>query len=288
MNARRENGLLHHRRPAEPATATRAPTSTARTSARARRSPGSRPEPVARGDTDACAPTDDWNSIDGGTATAVSSRIAGGGGVAAGGRDGLLPLTGAARRAVQRRCGGAEPVSLPTVGGSLHRSSPPSAVDDPLVVHAADDAALRSTTTSRSRPRDASRSSRPADPSRAIRPTDTWRSIATTRSERDCDLRLLRADGRTGPIATPSLPDGGRRPERRRPGLLHDRDPLNLRDLNGGKTDVYEWKRRRARLDLHRDQRVRLSGPLRRPRRQGRLLLHPRRAGRPRITTETW
>ena len=103
MTARREQGLLHHRRPAQPATPTRARTSTAPTSPpRARRS-ARVSTGTASGNTDACDPVPgkegpNWNVIPGGPQNCGVVALAGGAGVVVGRRHRLLPLARETRR----------------------------------------------------------------------------------------------------------------------------------------------------------------------------------------------
>jgi hypothetical protein len=197
------------------------------------------------GDTDACTPTGNWNSIEGATDCGALG-LAGGGGVATG--DGTVYFLSPELLAGAAAGGTAgEPNLFSEVPGGSPKFVATLAVTDPLVVHAADDAALRSTEdiqVTRSGEFAAFGSRQPItgyptnghlavyrydEPNGVV----ACASCASTRARSDSDAVLPHNGG--------GLSEDGR-------VFFTTADPLNLRDLNGDKTDAYEWKGSGPRL----------------------------------------
>lgn len=190
------------------------------------------------GDTNACTPTDDWNSLEGGSDCGVLG-IAGGGGVARG--DGtvyfLSPelLDGPSNGVV------GEPNLFVARPGGSPEFVATLAADDPLVQHAASDAASRHTEDFQ------------LTPSGDVAAFGT--RVPATGYATNGHLAVYRYDEPGNSLDCASCASTGARAEsdavlpHEGGGLTDDGrvfftsgDPLNLRDLNGGKTDVYEWQ----------------------------------------------
>jgi hypothetical protein len=189
------------------------------------------------GDTDACTPSEGWNDLGGGADCGVLG-IAGGGGVAS--EDGtvyfLSPelLDGAANgTAGEPNLFAAAPGGGPTFVATL-------AVDDPLVVHAAEDASLRSTEDLEVTPNGdfAAFGSR-----RSITGYATNGHFEVYRYDLSGESLDCASCAPTGARAESdaTLPRGGS-------GLSADGrvffttgEALVLRDLNDRKTDAYQW-----------------------------------------------
>ena len=241
---------------------------------------GSGPAEVARvsggsgstGDTDACTPAAGWNDVDGASDCSVL-MVSGAGGIAEQGGSALF-------LSPELLDGGSHGVAgEPNLYAVAADGSPEFvatlAITDPLVLHAREDAAGRVTPQiSRSRRRVASLYLRRGARSRITRPTGIRRSTATTRSAA-ADLRLLRHPPAHGRKAMRHCPPRVARSATRarsssRPGPAQPTRPQRQdRHLR------VDPARGEACLDRH--QRIRLGPSLSQSRRQGRLLLHPRR-----------
>jgi hypothetical protein len=190
------------------------------------------------GDTDACTPVEGWNDLGGGPDCGVLA-IAGGGGVAA--DDGTVyflspelldgPSNGTAG---EPNLFVASPGGAPTFVATLE-------ANDPIVAHAADDSVLRSTEDLQ------------------VTPDGKFATFGTRRPVTGYAthgyLAVYRYDAQGESVDCASCAPTGARAEsdavlpHNGGGITDDgrvfftsADPLSLRDLNGGKTDVYEWK----------------------------------------------
>ena len=190
------------------------------------------------GATDACTPAGNWNSLDGGTDCGTLG-IAGGSGVATG--DGTVYfLSPELLDGPSNGTAGAPNLFVARPGGS------PSfvatlAISDPVVVHAADDAAVPSTEDFQITPSGDIAVFGSREPVTGYPTNGHFAVYRYSAPGQSLDCASCAPTGARSESDAVLPHEGG--------GLSNDgrvffttADPLNLRDLNGGKTDVYEWK----------------------------------------------